>query len=79
MANLEGQISDAAPSKEEPRITAMSHATHENGDLAGRQDLVKQHRIPHRILQSAAAAVIVLLYSKNIVSLMIRMALGASF
>jgi hypothetical protein len=36
-------------------------------------------RVPHRILQSAFAALIVLFYSKNMVSVVMRMALGASF
>jgi len=79
VANLEGHMPDAAPSKQKPRITAMFHATYENGDLRSRHGLVKQRRIPRSILQSARAAVIALFYSKNIVSVMIRMALGASF
>ena len=79
IANLEGHTSDAAPSKQKPRITAMFHATHENGDLPSRHGPVKHRRIPPSILQSALAAVIALFYSKNIVSIMIRMALGASF
>jgi hypothetical protein len=41
--------------------------------------LVKHCRIPQSILQFAVAAFIALFYSKNIVSVMIRMALGASF
>ena len=79
MANLEGQISDAAPSKQTPRITAMFHATHENRDLPSGHGLVKHRRIPQSILQSALVTVIALFYSKNIVSVMIRMALGAAF
>jgi hypothetical protein len=79
IANLEGHMSDAAPSKQKPRITAMFHATHENGDLPSGQDLVKHRRISQTTLRSAVAAVIALFYSKNIVSAMIRMALGASF
>jgi hypothetical protein len=78
-ANLEGHMSDAAPSKQKPRITAMFHATHENGDLPSGHGLVKHRRIPQSILQSTLAAIIALFYSKNIVSVMIRMALGASF
>jgi hypothetical protein len=77
--NLEGRMSDAAPSKQKPRITAMFHATHENGDLPSGYGLLKHRRIPQSILQSTLAAVIALIYSKNIVSAMIRMALGASF
>jgi hypothetical protein len=41
--------------------------------------LLKHRIIPQSILQSALAAVVALIYSKNIVSAMIRMALGASF
>ena len=79
IANLEGHISDATPSKQKLRITAMFHATHENGDSPRGHGLVKHRRIPQSILQSTLAAVIALFYSKNIVSVMIRMALGASF
>jgi hypothetical protein len=79
IANLEGRMSDAAPSKQKPRITAMFHATHENGDLPSGHGLLSHRRIPQSILQSTLAAVIALIYSKNIVSAMIRMALGASF
>jgi hypothetical protein len=78
IANLEGHMSDAAPSKQKPRITAMFHAIHANVELAGGHGLVKHCRIPQSILRSALAAVIALFYSKNIVSVVIRMALGAS-
>jgi hypothetical protein len=79
IANLEGHKSDAARSKQEPRIKAMFHATHANVESAGGYGPVKHCRIPQRFLQSALVAVIALFYSKNIVSVMIRMALGASF
>jgi hypothetical protein len=79
ITNLEGHMPDAAPSKQKPRFAAMFHATHENGDLPIGHGLLKHRRIPQSILQSALAAVIALFYSKNIVSAMIRMALGASF
>jgi len=79
IANLEGRMSDAAPSKQKPRITAMFHATHENGDSPSGHGLLKHRRIPQSILQSTLAAVIALIYSKNIVSAMTRIALGASF
>jgi len=78
IANLEGHMSDAAPSKQTPRITAMFHATHANVELAGGHGPLKHRRVPQSILQSALSAVIALFYSKNIVSAMIRMALGAS-
>jgi hypothetical protein len=79
IANLKSFALDAASSKQKPRITAMFHATHANVELAGGPGPVKHRRIPQSILQSALAAVIALFYSKNIVSVIIRMALGASF
>ena len=79
LANLNGFASDVSPSKQEPRITAMFHAAHTNVEWAGGPGLVKHRTIPQSILQSVLAVVISLFYSKNIVSAMIRMALGASF
>jgi hypothetical protein len=79
MANLEGHMSDAALSKPKPRITAMLYLPRANVELAGRHGLVNHRRIPQSIVRSALAAVIALFYSKNIVSVMIRMVLGASF
>ena len=79
IANLESFASNAAPSRQKPQITAMFHATHANSELAGGHSPVKHRRIPQSILQSALAAVIALFYSKNIMSVMIRIALGASF
>ena len=79
ITNCEGHMSDAARSKPKPRITAMLYLPHANVELAGGHGLVKHRRIPQSIVQSALAAVIALFYSKNIVSVMIRMALGASF
>jgi len=79
IANLKSLTSDAAPSKQTPRFPAMFHATHAIVELAGGHGPVKHRRIPQSILQSALAAVVALFYSKNIVSVMIRMALGASF
>jgi hypothetical protein len=57
----------------------MLCATRESGDLASAHGIVQHRRIPHRILQSAFAAFIVLFYSKHLVSVMMRMALGACF
>jgi len=79
VANLEGHMSDAAPSKQKPRITAMFHAADSNGDLPSGHALVNHRRILQSIVQSALAVVIALFYSKNIVSVMIRVAIGASF
>ena len=79
VANLEGHMSDAARSKPKPRITAMLYLPHANVELAGRHGLVNHRRIPQSIVGSVLAALVALIYSKNIVSAMIRMALGASF
>jgi hypothetical protein len=78
MANPEGDLSDAAPSKQMPRITAVFHAN-DRSDLIRGHGFMKYRNIPHRILQTAVAAVIVFFYSKNLVCVMFRMALGASF
>ena len=77
IANLEGHISGAASSKQKPRITAMFHAN-DRSDLIRGHGFMKYRNIPHRILQTAVAAVIVLFYSKNLVSVLFRMALGVS-
>jgi hypothetical protein len=78
IANLEVHMSATAPSKQKPRITAMFYLTHANRDLPNGHGQ-KHRRILQSILQSALAAVIAIFYSKNIVSVMIRMALGAAF
>jgi hypothetical protein len=77
MANLEGPISQAVASNSGPRIGAVFYETDERGGAVDGHVLVK-HRSLHRMLHSAFAAVIVLFYSKNPVSTLIRMALGAS-
>jgi hypothetical protein len=79
IANLNSFASDAAPSKPRRRIAVMFDATHANGDLPSGHGPVKHPKIPQSIVQSALAAVMAFFYSKNIVSVMIRMALGASF
>lgn len=76
--NLKRLAPDGAPLKQKPRIPAMFHATHANLESAGGHGPMKHCRIL-QTLQSALAAVIALFYSKNIVSVMIRMSLGASF
>ena len=79
IANCERRMSNPTPLKQKTRITAMFHAIHEDGDFPSGHDLLKHRIIPQSILQSALAAVVALIYSKNIVCAMIRMALGASF
>jgi hypothetical protein len=77
-AHLEGAISHAAPSNPGLRIGTIFHAAEERGDVVDEHGLAKRRSVPHRMLQSALAAFIVLFYSKNLVSSLIRMALGAS-
>jgi len=78
IANQEVHRSATAPSKQKPRITAMFYLTHASRDLPNGHG--QKHRIIlQSILQSALAAVIAIFYSKNVVSVMIRMALGAAF
>ena len=79
IANLEGHMPDAAPLKQKPRIKTMFHATDVNVEPACSHCLVKHRRIPETFLQPTLAAIIALFYSKNIVSVMIRMAFGALF
>ena len=78
MANLKGLTADAGSSEQGRRIRAMFHTTHFSGEFAGGAGL-KQRRILNRILQSALAELSALFYSNNLVSVMIRVALGASF
>ena len=79
IANLEGDTSGAVSAKRAPRITTKFHRTQENSVLASGHGLAKHRGIPQHILRSALATVVVLLYSKNMVSVVIRMALGGSF
>jgi len=79
MANLKGLASDVTPSKQKPRIKTTLHATQKNGGFASRHSSVEHRGISHRIYQSVLGALIALFYSKNLVSVMIRMALGAAF
>jgi hypothetical protein len=53
----------------------MFHAN-DRGDLMRGHGFMKYRKISHCILQTTVAAVIVLFYSKNLVWVMFRMALG---
>ena len=77
MANIEGHMSDAAPSKQRPRTSAVFHVAHEKGDLLSGHGLVARRRKFQAILHSALATFTALFYSKSVVSVMIRMVLGA--
>lgn len=75
VAKLEGSISQAVPSNPGPRISEVFHATVKR--IAAVEGLVRRCCI-HRVLHSALAAGIALFYSKNLVSTVIRVALGSS-
>src|SRR5262249_57911249 len=55
MSNFKGLASDAAPSKQGPRVKAMLRAIHENGEFAGGHGSVRHGRIPTTFVQSALA------------------------
>lgn len=78
IANVEGHTSGAARMKEETRTT-MAHLAYEKGKLPSGQGLVAHRRKTQGILHTALAMLTVLFYSKSFVSVMIRIALGASF
>jgi len=79
MANLKGLAPDVTPSKQKPRIRTTFSATQEDGVFASGHSSVDHRRIPRSIFQSALGVLIALFYSKSLVAVMIRMALGASF
>jgi hypothetical protein len=78
MRHLKGLSADAAPWKQGSRITAMFHVTHKSNEFLNGRGLVKKSRMPSRVVQSTLAALIALFHSRNLVSAMIRVALGAS-
>ena len=69
IANLKSFASDAVPSKQQPRISAMFHATHVKVESAGGPGPVKHRRIPQGILQSALAAVMALLFRASVLGI----------
>ena len=77
IANLDTVLPDATVAKPKPRATAMFCAAQQNCELTGNLGLRKNRRIAYRILRYAFSTIVVLFYSKNLVSSMIRMALGS--
>lgn len=77
MWHLKGLSADPASWKQSSQMTAAFHLTHESNDFWIGRRALKKSRVLRRILQSAVAAIIALFYSRNLVSTMIRMALGA--
>jgi hypothetical protein len=77
IANLDTVLPGATVAKQKPWGTAMFCAAQQNCELTGNPDLKKNRGIAYRILQCAFSTIVVLFYSKNLVSSMIRMALGA--
>lgn len=78
MANLDTVLPDATVAKQKPRATARFCAAQQNSELTDNLGLMQNRRIAYRILRCAFSTIVVLFYSKNLVSSMIRMALGAS-
>jgi len=78
MGTLRDLASEAAASKQKHRIATMFHDSHENGDVADEDGPTKHRRIHHSIFQYALKVLVTVFYSKNLVSVIIRMALGAS-
>jgi len=77
-AKVRGLASEAAATQK-LRITTIFHKSHENSEFADEHRPIARRRIPHGIFQLAFGVLITLFYSKNLVSVMIRIALGASF
>jgi hypothetical protein len=73
MVKLGGISSDAGPSKQKP----LNHEARENRKFDASTARASIARIGDRIFQSAVAGLIALFYSKNLASVMIRIALGA--
>ena len=77
MAKLVGSMPAPSALKQRQR-PAMPYNVQENSDCEGGFGPTKNHRIVYRILQCTLSAVTVLFYSKNLFSVMLRMALGFS-
>ena len=78
VATVRGLTSESAASKQKPGITIF-HESHENGGVTDEHSPIQHRRVLRGIFQFALGALITLFYAKNLVSVMIRMALGASF
>jgi hypothetical protein len=78
MANLVGSTASPTASKPLHRPRAMSYEAQQNSDLTARYALEKDRGISIRLLRCALSAAIVLFYSKNLFSVILRTALGFS-
>jgi hypothetical protein len=78
MANLVGSTPSPTASKPLHRPGAMSYEAQQNSDLTARYALEKDRGISIRLLRYALSAAIVLFYSKNLFSVILRTALGFS-
>ena|SRR5437588_7504584 len=78
MANLAGSTPSPTASKRLHRPRAMSYEVQQNSDLTARYALEKDQGISIRLLRCALSAAIVLFYSKNLFSVIVRTALGFS-
>jgi len=79
LANLQPGGLHAAVWKLKRRPTGTVRPGHENRDLGDRGGPEKSRKILFGILQCALSTAIVFVYSKNLISAMIRQALGVSF
>ena len=79
MGNVRDLASEAARSSQKFRIATMFCGSHENGEVTDEHSTIKPRRVLHNIFQLALGVLITFFYSKNLVSVMIRMALGATF
>ena len=78
MAKLAGSIPNSTVLKRGRRSRAICCKAEQNCDSQVKRDLEEDRRMLIRILRSALSIAIILLYSKNPFSMMIRMVLGGS-
>ena len=77
MAKLVGSMPDPSALKPKQR-PAIPYNVRQNSDCEGGSGPTKNRRIIYRILQCTVSTITVLFYSKNLFSVVLRMALGFS-
>jgi hypothetical protein len=78
MAELVGSMPEPKTLKQKRLPILMWFKVRLNGNSQGGSGLRKNHRVVYRILQCTLSTITVLFYSKNLFSVMLRMALGFS-
>ena len=78
MAKLIGSMPDPRALEQKRLPIPSSYKAQQDGDAASGCASVKNHRNTFHILQWAVATITILLYSKNLISVMLRAALGFS-